>query len=202
MTSQRRAVIAAQDARLCRSLREGLEALGFVTWNEVSDGLAALTQIRRTQPHLVVLAPPLTSLDGGQVMETLIRGEMAPVVLVLGEGDPPPEASIREASACAQLVRPFTAEALAAAVELAEQQFRRLFAIRAELQQLRAERSGSRLLERAKSLLMRRLMIHETEAFWRIQDFCLESEKPARAAVEALIAAQRLTRESDELTPR
>jgi response regulator NasT len=191
MSPQQRVVIAAQDARLRRSLREGLEALGYVTWSEASDGLAALTQVRRARPHLVVLAPPLPSLDGGQVTETLIRGEVAPVVLVQAEGDAP-EAVVREESACARLIRPFTQQALAEAVGLARERFARLFAIRAELQRLRRDRGGRMLLERAKSLLMRRLQVGEPEAFWRIQRFCLDSAEPVRTAVEAMIEANRL----------
>src|SRR6266446_5534969 len=71
---QRRVIIVAQDERLRRSLREGLVALGFTIWGEVSDGLAAFTQIRRARPHLVALALPLPSMDGEQIAETLIRG--------------------------------------------------------------------------------------------------------------------------------
>src|SRR5262249_49582863 len=75
---QQRVIIVAQDERLRRSLREGLGALGFTTWGEASDALAAFTQIRRARPHLAVIALPLASLDGEQIAETLIRGGLAP----------------------------------------------------------------------------------------------------------------------------
>lgn len=196
---QRRVVIAAQDAWLRRGLRAGLETLGYVIWSEASDGLAALTQIRRARPHLVVVAPPLPSLDGSQVAETLIRGGLAPVVLVLRETDLAEESTLREASICARLLRPFSQQALTEAVELARERFERLLAIRAELQRLRRERAGRMLLERAKSLLMRRLQIGEPEAFWRIQRYCLDSQAPACAAVEAMMEANRLVRQEDRL---
>jgi AmiR/NasT family two-component response regulator len=192
MAQQRRVVIAAQEDGLRRSLREGLEALGYVTWGEASDGFAALAQVRRARPHLVVLAPPLPSLDGAQVAETLIRSEVAPVVLVLSEGAEAEEATVREEAVCARLVEPFSQAALAEAAERARQQFDRLLVIRQELRRLRRERGGPRLLERAKSLLMRRFRIGEPEAFWRIQRYCLDSGEPARAAVEAVIEANRL----------
>jgi two-component system, response regulator PdtaR len=196
MADLRRVVIAARDDRLRQSLREGLAALGYVTWGEASDGLAALSQVRRARPHLVVLAPPLPSLDGGQVAETLIRGQVAPVVLVVGrdrDADP-----VREESVCAPLVVPFSHTALAEATEIARLRFDRLSVIRDELRRLRRERGGTRLLERAKSLLMRRFTIGEPEAFWRIQRYCLDSEQPARDAVEAVIAANRLVLEGGE----
>jgi two-component system, response regulator PdtaR len=193
MTSpQRRAVIAAQDAWLRRGLRAGLETLGYITWSEASDGRAALMQIRRGRPHLVVVAPPLSSLDGGQVAETLIRGGLAPVVLVLREEELAAEPTLREARLCARLIRPFTQRSLSEAVKLAADRFERLLAIRTELQRLRRERPGRMLLERAKSLLMRRLQIDEQEAFWRIQCYCLDSDAPARAGVEAIMEANRL----------
>ena len=151
-SAQQRVVIAARDERLRRSLREGLAALGFITWSEVSDGLAALTQVRRARPHLVVLAPPLPSLDGGQVAETLIRGQIAPVVLVLAEAEAAEVATMREESACARLIRPFPQQALAEAIELARHRFERLSAIRDELRRLRRDRAGRMLLERAKSI--------------------------------------------------
>ncbi len=213
MASQRRVVIAAYDDRLRRGLRHDLEALGYVTWGEASDGLAALSQVRRSRPHLVVLAPPLSGLDGAEVAETLIRGQLAPVLIVMPEDDPRdsepgqrgddlPAAvdgpladragTIRELSVCARLRRPFSPSALGEAAELATRRFERLVVIRDELKRLRRERGGSRLLERAKSLLMRRFTIGEPEAFWRIQRFCLDSSEPARAAVEAVIEANRL----------
>jgi AmiR/NasT family two-component response regulator len=187
----RRVVIAADDDRLRQSLREELEALGYVTWGEASDGLAVLSQVRRARPHLVVLVPPLPSLDEAQVAETLIRGELAPVLL-LADGEETAEASVRDLSVCARLSRPFTRSALAEAAERARTQFDRLLLIRAELRRLRRERGGTRLLERAKSLLMRRFLIAESEAFWRIQRFCLDSAQPVRTAIESLIEAQRL----------
>jgi two-component system, response regulator PdtaR len=203
MTSQqRRVVIAAREDRLRRSLREGLEALGYVTWGEASDGLAALSQARRARPHLVVLAPPLPSLDSTQVAETLIRSEVAPVVLVQPEDGQSEEPPIREETICAPLIQPFSRSSLAAAVDLARQRFERLLLIRTELRGLRRERGGARLLERAKSLLIRRFTIGEPEAFWRIQCYCLDSKEPAREAVEAMIAENRLVLESDELTQR
>jgi AmiR/NasT family two-component response regulator len=189
---QRRVIIVARDERLRRGLREGLTALGFTTWGEVSDGLAALTQIRRARPHLVVLALPLASLDGEQIAETLIRGAVAPVVLVMPEGDRGDETTVRELSFCAWLVHPFTGPSLAEAVSLARWRFDRLAEIRAELRRLQRERSGRMLMERAKSLLMRRLQIGEPEAFWHIQQYCLDSEQPARTAVQAFIEANRL----------
>src|ERR1700745_2703285 len=106
--SQRRAVIICYDDRLRGSLRQSLTALGFVTWNEVRDGRAALAQVRRAHPQLVVLAPPLPSLDAAQLMETMIRGGLAPLVLVLPEGAELEEASVREVALCARLTRPFT----------------------------------------------------------------------------------------------
>lgn len=204
MTSQqqRRVVIAAREDRLRRSLREGLESLGYVTWGEASDGLAALAQTRRARPHLVVLAPPLPSLDSAQVAETLIRSELAPVVLVMPEEGLAMDAPLREETVCAPLPQPFSRRSLAEAADLARERFDRLLSIRAELRGLRCERSGARLLERAKSLLMRRFLIGEPEAFWRIQRFCLDSNEPARAAVEAMIAVNRLTLDKDELTSR
>src|SRR4051794_38863291 len=110
--SQRRAVIICFDDRLRGSLRQSLSSLGFVTWNEVRDGRAALAQVRRAHPQLVLLAPPLPSLDAAQLTETMIRGEIAPLVLVLPEGTGL-EASVREAALCARLTRPFTPAILA-----------------------------------------------------------------------------------------
>jgi AmiR/NasT family two-component response regulator len=192
---QRRAIIGAQDTRLRRELREGLAALGFITWGEVSDGLAAFTQIRRAHPHLVVLALPLASMDGEQIAEMLIRGAVAPVVLVGQGSDGAAETAVRELCFCAWLTRPFTQPSLAESVSLARWRFDRLAEIRAELRRLQRERSGRMLMERAKSLLMRRLQIGEPEAFWQIQQYCLESNESARSAVEAFIEANRLVLE-------
>jgi response regulator NasT len=192
MIPQRRVVIAAREERLRRKLREGLTALGFVTWGEASDGLAALTQVRRARPHLVVLAPPLPSLDGAQVTESLIRSAVAPVVLVQPEGMESEEPTVREETICARLASPFSQRSLTEAIEVARTRFHRLSTIRAELRRLQRDRGGRMLLERAKSLLMRRLMIGEPEAFWHIQQYCVDSEQPARAAVEAVIEAHRL----------
>jgi len=81
----------------------------------------------------------------------------------------------------------------AEAVGLGRGRFEGLFAIRSGLQRRREDRGGARLLERDKSLLMRRLQIGEPEAFWQIQRCCLESHEPARAAVEALRATNLRT---------
>jgi AmiR/NasT family two-component response regulator len=192
MTDQRRVVIAGLNERLRARLREDLETLGYVTWGEASDGRSALTLVRRAQPHLVMLAPPLLTIDGAQLAETMIRSGVAPVVVLDPHEATTGENSVRELSMCAALESPFSTRTLCEAIELAQERFDRLLTIRNELYQLRRDRKSRVLLERTKSLLMRRWQIDEPEAFWRIQQSCLESQSPAVATIQALIEANRL----------
>src|SRR5947209_19458621 len=105
--------------------------------------------------------------------------------------------TVREETICARLASPFSQRSLTEAIEVARARFHRLSTIRTELRRLQRDRGGRMLVERAKSLLMRRMMIGEPEAFWHIQQYCLDTEKPARDAIEAVIEANRLVMEGE-----
>ncbi|MBF5042392.1 response regulator [Aggregicoccus sp. 17bor-14] len=122
MTQSRKTVLLVEDAPAVRSaLRRCLEALGHEV-REAADGRAALEELTRRAPDLVVLDLVLPQVSGYEVCEAL-RASSAeahrnvPVLVISGRVLPEDRAEALEAGADAFLSKPFGLTEFRARVE-------------------------------------------------------------------------------------
>jgi DNA-binding response OmpR family regulator len=122
MSQSRKTILLVEDAPAVRSaLRRCLEALGHEV-REAADGRAALDELTRRSPDLVVLDLVLPQVSGYEVCEAL-RASSAeahrsvPVLVISGRVLPEDRAEALEAGADAFLAKPFGLAEFRARVE-------------------------------------------------------------------------------------
>jgi response regulator NasT len=191
----RRLFIAEDDAIVRRELRETLEQMGYRVIGEAGDGIQALRQVRRLEPDLVLLDFRMPGLDGLQVAEAIARADLAPVILLTGYADETVIRRSQDAQVYAFLTKPFRETDLQAAIETATAQFARVQRLKEEARRLRSDVEARKLIGRAKSILMRRLGLTESEAFQRLQSRSLDTGRTLREIADAIVVSSRLDAE-------
>jgi response regulator NasT len=194
----KRLFVADDDPIVRRDLRETLERMGYSVIGEAADGIQALRLVRRLEPDLVLLDLRMPGLDGLEVAEAIARAELAPVILITAYADQTVIQRSQDAQVYAFLTKPFREADLQAAIETAGSQFARIAGLRAEARGLRSDAEARRLIGRAKSILMRRLGLTESEAFHRLQSRSLDTGRSLREVADAIVVSSRL--ESDSQT--
>jgi PAS domain S-box-containing protein len=117
--SSARVLVVDDEPIVRRQVRRMLEAQGYAVL-DAADGRAALTSMERDRPDLVVLDVTMPGLDGTEVVrEARSRGLRTPIILCSGYADFRLETRLQADAYAAFLAKPFTLEALLAAVKKA-----------------------------------------------------------------------------------
>jgi AmiR/NasT family two-component response regulator len=187
-TEPRRVVIAEDEALIRMDLAEMLAEEGYAVVGEAADGAAAVELAERERPDLVILDVKMPVLDGIAAAERIARARIAPVVILTAFSQRELVDRARDAGAMAYLVKPFTRSDLVPAIEIAVSRFSELGVLEREVADLGEQLSARKAVDRAKSILQKKLGISEPEAFRWIQKTAMDLRLTMRQVAEGVIA--------------
>jgi response regulator NasT len=186
--SERRVVIAEDEALIRLDLKEMLEEDGYEVVGEAGDGETAVHLTMELKPDLTILDVKMPILDGISAAERIAAGRIAPVVILTAFSQRELVERAREAGAMAYLVKPFTKADLVPAIEMAVSRFQEIKGLEAEVSSLEDRLQTRKLVDRAKGLLQSARGWSEPEAFRWIQKTSMDRRLTMRAVAEAVIA--------------
>lgn len=188
-----RIFLAIAEEYLLNSVKSYLTQNGFRIAAEVEDGPSALRHIRRLKCDLALIDIDLPGLNGLDVAQIIEEENIAPVLLLVDSWRSD-YLSQEKGELSAVLVKPFSENALLAAVDTALYNYRRYNQLKAEAQKLKENLETRKLVEKAKGILMEAAGISEEEAFRRLQRQSMNKSKPLKEIAEAVITAYELNR--------
>ena len=170
----KRVMIVEDDTLVGLGLKSQLERLGHTVVGQAANSAEASELFRTAKPDLVLMDIRLDHADGIELAAELLKVRRCPMIIVSAYSD---VELIRRATAAGvfgYLIKPVSAELLAAQIEVASQRFSEAEALEQEKQQLAQNLETRKLVERAKAILMKRLNLPEPDAHRRLQQ---ESQK-------------------------
>lgn len=189
-----RVVIAEDEAIIRLDLKETLTERGYEVVADTGRGDEAVELVRAHRPDLTILDIKMPGMDGLEAAR-LINAERLSAVLVLtafSQRDLIEQA--RDAGALAYLVKPFQADELVPAIEVAMGRFAELRALEeanaglaSERQALEESLETRRVVDRAKGVLMDSLGMKEADAFGFIQRTAMNRRKSMREIAEEVV---------------
>jgi two-component system, response regulator PdtaR len=185
--TQRRVVIAEDEALIRLDLKEMLEEEGYVVAGEAGDGRTAVELADSLKPDLVILDIKMPVLDGISAAEQIAAKRTTPVVILTAFSQRDLVERARDAGAMAYLVKPFTKADLVPAIEMAMSRFTEIRALETEVGGLQQRLEVRKLLDRAKGLLQAQYGLTEPEAFRWIQKTSMDRRMTMRRVAEAVL---------------
>ena len=183
-----RRVVVAEDETLIRlDIVEMLGEAGYEVVAEADNGQLAVELAREHRPDLVLMDVKMPILDGITAAEQIASERIAPVVLLTAFSQRELVERAREAGAMAYVVKPFTADDLVPAIEIAISRFEEIAALEREVSDMKEQFATRKLVERAKSLLTTKMGLTEPEAFRWIQKTSMDRRLSMREVAEAII---------------
>jgi two-component system, response regulator PdtaR len=183
----RRVVIAEDEALIRLDLAEMLAEEGYDVVGQAGDGETAVELAEEHRPDLVVLDVKMPRLDGITAAQRIASQRIAPVVILTAFSQRDLVERARDAGAMAYLVKPFTKADLMPAVEMAVSRFAEVQQLEAEVADLTERLETRKAVDRAKSVLQRRLELSEPDAFRWIQKTAMDLRLSMRQVAEGVL---------------
>jgi response regulator NasT len=184
---QARILIADDDAMVRLDLRSMLEAAGHCVVAEADNGKSACVLARKLRPDVVLLDVMMPGGNGIEAAEAIGKERLAAVVMLTAYSDVPIVEKANKAGVLGYLVKPFRQQALEPAIAVAMSRYRELLALEGALDSAHDSIEASRLVGRAKRVLMERFGVNEQEAHRRMSAQALNTGRPLRDIAEAIL---------------
>ena len=187
-STQRRVLVAEDEALIRLDLKEMLEEEGYAVVGEAADGAEAVRLAEELRPDLVILDVKMPVLDGISAAERIVAKRIAPVVMLTAFSQRELVERAVEAGAMAYLVKPFAKSDLLPAIEVAVTRHAQIAALEAEVGDLGERLETRKIIDRAKGRLQADHDMSEPEAFRWIQKTSMDRRTTMRAVAEGVAA--------------
>src|SRR3954462_349692 len=188
VTTQRRVLVAEDEALIRLDLKEMLEEEGYDVVGEAGDGEQAVRLAEELRPDLVILDVKMPVLDGISAAEQIVGQRIAPVVMLTAFSQRDLVERAVEAGAMAYLVKPFAKSDLIPTIEVAISRAAQLAALEAEVGDLTERLETRKVVDRAKGRLQADHGLSEPDAFRWIQKTSMDRRTTMRAVAEGVVA--------------
>jgi AmiR/NasT family two-component response regulator len=181
-------ILIADDESIIRiDLKEMLAGMGHEVVGEATTGMEAVDKAKELDPDLVFLDIKMPQMDGLEALRMMNEEKLRPIIILTAFSDQSLIEKAIELGAKAYLVKPFRTSGLAPAIHLALAHFHELKVLREENVTLRETIEQSKLINKAKGLLMEHENLSEQEAFRKIQKMSMDKNKRMKEVAEAII---------------
>ncbi len=145
---------------------------------EATDPEGAMRLAAVTRPDVAIVATYFQNGEGFHIAGRLASEHGIPSILLSRAGDSTVMARVTESGIMGLLLRPVDLATLLAMTELAICRFQETLALRREAEALRRLLESRKVIERAKGLLMEMENIPEKEAFARLRQKSMDTQRP------------------------
>ena len=185
-------VLIAEDEALFRlDLVELLTEEGFEVVGQAADGEEAVKLARELEPDLIIMDVKMPGMDGITAAEIIGEERIAPILMLTAFSQSELVERARDAGVMGYLVKPFGANEVVPAIEVAIGRFAELRAIEEELANLEDRFESRKIIDQAKGMLQEGLGLTEPEAFRWIQKTAMDLRKSMREVAEGVISHTR-----------
>jgi response regulator NasT len=181
-------IVVAEDETLIRlDLVEMLGEQGYEVVGQASNGEQAVELARELKPDLVIMDVKMPVLDGLGAAEQIHSEDLCPVIMLTAFSQTELVERARDAGVMAYVVKPFTADDLRPAIEIARSRWQEVKALEAEVADLGERLETRKLVDRAKGVLMAQLKLSEADAFRWIQKTAMDRRLGMKEVADAVI---------------
>ena len=188
---QKKVLIAEDEALIRLDLVELLTEEGFEVVGQAADGEEAVKLARELEPDLIIMDVKMPGMDGITAAEIIGEERIAPILMLTAFSQSELVERARDAGVMGYLVKPFGANEVVPAIEVAIGRFAELRAIEEELANLEDRFESRKIIDQAKGMLQEGLGLTEPEAFRWIQKTAMDLRKSMREVAEGVISHKR-----------
>ncbi len=187
MNTPIRIVVAEDEALIRLDLTESLTALGYEIVAAVSDGEQAVNAVKEHIPDVAILDVKMPKQDGLSAAVEILENKMCAVIMLTAFSQLELIERANEAGVMAYLTKPYKAIDLVPTIEIAVSRFKQMQQLNSEVSELSEQLRMRKIIEKAKSVLMKELGLTEPEAFNWLQKTAMDKRKKMVEVAEVVL---------------
>jgi len=187
MNTPIRIVVAEDEALIRLDLTESLTALGYEIVAAVSDGEQAVNAVTEHRPDVAILDVKMPKQDGLSAAVEILENKMCAVIMLTAFSQLELIERANEAGVMAYLTKPYKAIDLVPTIEIAVSRFKQMQQLNSEVSELSEQLRMRKVIEKAKSVLMKELGLTEPEAFNWLQKTAMDKRKKMVEVAEVVL---------------
>jgi AmiR/NasT family two-component response regulator len=187
MNTPIRIVVAEDEALIRLDLTESLTALGYEIVAAVSDGEQAVNAVKEHRPDVAILDVKMPKQDGLSAAVEILENKMCAVIMLTAFSQLELIERANEAGVMAYLTKPYKAIDLVPTIEIAVSRFKQMQQLNSEVSELSEQLRMRKVIEKAKSVLMKELGLTEPEAFNWLQKTAMDKRKKMVEVAEVVL---------------
>ncbi|MEI6084564.1 MAG: response regulator [Verrucomicrobiota bacterium] len=193
---QLRVVIADDDGVTLLVVKKILTVMGHVVVGEAGDGEQAVALAKEHNPDLCILDIRMPKMEGIEAAKHIQDHRPTPIIIISAHTETGLGSEAATAGAHAYLVKPFAANQLKPAIELALTTFEKSKELEDKLHQANEALESRKVIERAKGILMRQTGLDEEAAYLQLQKAARNENRKLIEVGRAIILAEQMRRDS------
>jgi two-component system, response regulator PdtaR len=187
MNTPIRIVLAEDEALIRLDLAESLTALGYEIVAAVSDGEQAVHAIKELRPDVAILDVKMPKKDGLSAAVEILENKLSAVIMLTAFSQLELIEKANEAGVMAYLTKPYKASDLVPTIEIAVSRFKQMQQLNSEVSELSEQLRMRKIIEQAKSVLMKELNLSEPDAFNWLQKTAMDKRKKMVEVAEVVL---------------
>jgi len=192
LENNHRVLIAEDHAATRKCLKDQLESIGFDVVAAAATGEEAIALYKELKPDLVVMDIKMPKVDGIQAAKAITSERPVPIILITGHSTKTLVDKAIESGVFSYLMKPVAKKELLPAIKLAVARYSEFQALKTEVSDLKEAIETRKLVERAKGILMKRMNLHEDDAFKLLQTQSQKENKKLKEIAEMVVTASKL----------
>ena len=182
-------ILVAEDETIIRlDLVEMLTEAGYEVVAQAENGAVAVELAKLHNPDLAILDVKMPEMDGITAAEQIIL--IAPVLMLTAFSQRDLVERARDAGVMAYVVKPFSINDLAPAIEIAISRYRQMKSLESEVADIYERLETRKVIDRAKGILMKAMNLSEPESFSWIQKTAMDRRISMKEVANAIISPE------------
>ena len=185
-----RVVIAEDEAIIRLDLKEILEEEGYEVVGETGRGDEAVELVRQLEPDLAILDIKMPGMDGLSAAREITAERRAAVVILTAFSQRNLVEEARDAGVISFLQKPFQANELVPAIEVAVARFQQIRDLEEQVRDAQERLEARRTIDRAKGLLMDNHAMKENDAYTFLRKTAMDRRIDIPAAATLVLEGE------------
>jgi AmiR/NasT family two-component response regulator len=171
-------IVVAEDEPITRmDICEMLKSSGYEVVGEAADGLEAIDLCKRYRPDLVLMDIKMPKLDGIQAAQIIMKESLVEALVMLTAYSSKEFIDkVKEVGAIGYIVKPIDEVKLIPQVEIAIFKGKEIKSIKDKVDCANQEIESTKIVHRAKEMIMEKYMITESDAYKRIRKLSMDKQ--------------------------